>query len=247
MARRHREPDPTNSFLLHAARILQETQFTIDSMPNVEMFAVERALRQLHAIHYVLTHIEDSWLEPGEIDKDVRKDTLQVFREIFAYLVETGLLDMESAIDRVCLYIVYQPRIQASLDETLKSWNFHKLRTAGNKSPHAIYELSREKAINRGYWTGDPGDDLQTALDPSYGVDSNEDLPPLDELTNDPDTVNYTEFANSAAERDAGIYVNHDKEVEEMRTALTDLDVMADDRNWGMDIYCTVDSRIALA
>ncbi|KAJ7303710.1 hypothetical protein DFH08DRAFT_825643 [Mycena albidolilacea] len=79
-------------------------------------------------------------------------------------------------IDRVCLYVVFQPRIQASLDETRISWNLHRMRTENHKSPRAIYELSREKAINRGYWIGDPGDDLATALHPSYGKDSNEPL-----------------------------------------------------------------------
>ncbi|KAJ7673212.1 hypothetical protein DFH06DRAFT_58455 [Mycena polygramma] len=170
--------------------------------------------------------------------RDVRKDTLQFFRENFLHLEEIGLLDMESSIGHVCLYIVFQPRIQASLDETLSSWNLHKIRTANNKSPHAIYELSREKAINRGYWTGDPGDDVATASDPSYGVDSNEPLPPLDELANDPDALNANEFADAAAEQEAGVYVNHDDEVEEMRMALGDFDYMADDGNWGIDAYC---------
>ncbi|KAJ6616080.1 hypothetical protein B0H10DRAFT_2219820 [Mycena sp. CBHHK59/15] len=167
--------------------------------------------------------------------RDVRKDTLQFFREIFLHLEEMELLDMESSIDRVCLFIVSQPRIQASLDETLGSWNLHKIRTANNKSPQAIYELSREKAINRGYWTGDPGDDIATASHPSYGEDSNEALPPLDELSSDPTAADYTEFADAAAEHAAGIYVNHDDEVEEMKTALGSLDYMEDDGNWGID------------
>ncbi|KAJ7603860.1 hypothetical protein DFH06DRAFT_1021797 [Mycena polygramma] len=235
------DTDPVHSFLLHAGRILQESQFIIDSMPNVETFSVERCLRQLHAVHYVLVNIQDASTQNIRMERgwrDVRKDTLQFFREIFLHLEEIGLLDMESSIDRVCLYIVFQPRIQASLDETLSSWNLHKIRTANNKSPHAIYELSREKAINRGYWTGDPGDDVATASDPSYGVDSNEPLPPLDELANDPDTLDTSEFADAAAEQDAGVYVNHDEEVEEMRTALGDFDYMADDGNWGIDAYC---------
>ncbi|KAJ7877362.1 hypothetical protein B0H14DRAFT_2342344, partial [Mycena olivaceomarginata] len=164
---------------------------------------------------------------------DVRKDTLEVYREIFIYLEELGLLDRDSPIDRVRLYIIFQPRIQASLDETLGSWNLHKLRTANNKSPRAIYELSREKAINRGYWTGDPGDDLATASDPSYGEDSNAPLPPLDELADDPDALDYSEFPNSTAEREAGVFMNDDDEIQEMRVG-----DLADDGNWGIDVYC---------
>jgi hypothetical protein len=170
--------------------------------------------------------------------RDVRKDTLQVYREIFLHLEELGLLDMESPIDRVCLFIVFQPRIQNSLDETLTSWNLHKIRTAKNKSPQAIYELSREKAINRGYWMGDPGDDLGTASHPSYGEDASQPLPPLDELIDDPEAPDYTEPLDAAAERDAGVFINDDNEVEEMKAAFGNFDYLADDGNWGIDTYC---------
>jgi hypothetical protein len=51
------------------------------------------------------------------------------------------------------------------------------MRSAKNKTPYVIYKLSREKAINRAYWTGNPGDDLSTASHPSCGEDSNEPLP----------------------------------------------------------------------
>ncbi|KAG8915996.1 hypothetical protein FRC02_004297 [Tulasnella sp. 418] len=78
---------------------------------------------------------------------------------------------MDNDIQRVASYLVYQPRIQASLDRSLSAWNLHKIRTARNRSPVALFELSREAAITRGYWTGDPGDNLNTASDPNYGVD----------------------------------------------------------------------------
>jgi hypothetical protein len=39
--------------------------------------------------------------------RDVRKDTLQFYPEIFIHLEELLLLDMESPIDRLCLYIVF--------------------------------------------------------------------------------------------------------------------------------------------
>ncbi|KAJ7301576.1 hypothetical protein DFH08DRAFT_978601 [Mycena albidolilacea] len=134
--------------------------------------------------------------------QDVRKDTLEVYREIFLHLEELDLLDMEPPIDGACLFIVFQPRIQNSLNETLASWNLHKIRTAKYKSPQAIYELSRAKAINRGYWTGDPGDDFATASHPSYGEDVSGPLPPS-ELVDDPEAPDYQEPADAAAERDA--------------------------------------------
>ncbi|KAJ7222008.1 hypothetical protein C8J57DRAFT_1253761 [Mycena rebaudengoi] len=130
--------------------------------------------------------------------RDLRKDALEFFRQIFFHLVECDLLDMECAIHRICLYIVFQPRIQHSLNETRTSWNNHKIRTAGNKTPIAIYQHSPERATNRGYWTGDPGDDLTTTSHPSYGEDPSERLPPPDELSGDPTAPNLTEYPDVA-------------------------------------------------
>ncbi|KAF7311732.1 Integrase catalytic domain-containing protein [Mycena indigotica] len=107
--------------------------------------------------------IERSW-------RDIRKDALQYFREIFQHLEESQLLHMDNAIERVCLFLVYQPRIQAALDRARDSWNHHKLRTEREKTPTAIFELSRQNAIRLGYWTGDPGDDIAD-VSPDYGVD----------------------------------------------------------------------------
>lgn len=168
--------------------------------------------------------------------RDVRKDTLEMFRQIFFYLEENGLLDMESVTHRVCLYIVFQPRIQKSLDETVISWNSHKIRTAGNKTPTAIYELSRQRAINRGYWSGDPGDDLATANDPLYGHDPTVPMPPTDELAADPSGPTEDEYSMVAEEKEAGIFVNGDDEIEEIREILQDWDLAADDGNWGIDM-----------
>ncbi|KAJ7596163.1 hypothetical protein C8J56DRAFT_754162, partial [Mycena floridula] len=110
--------------------------------------------------------IERLWL-------DVRKDTLENFRQIFKYLEDNNLLDMEDTIHCLCLYLVFQPHIQASLDRTRDAWNHHRIRTAGNRTPLApMYELSRETAIRRGYWTGDPGDDVNIVHDdPHYGLE----------------------------------------------------------------------------
>lgn len=146
---------------------------------------------------------------------------------------------MESYIHRVCLYLVFQPRIQKSLDETVSSWNFHKVRTAGNKTPVAIYELSRQHAINRGYWTGDPGDSIGTASDPSYGHDPAVPMPPADEIASDPlAPAPAEEFLDKEAEKNAGVFVNEDEEIKEVRAILKDWILGADDGNWGIDMYC---------
>ncbi|KAK7034254.1 hypothetical protein R3P38DRAFT_2772390 [Favolaschia claudopus] len=301
--------DPVRDFLSNADKIMREARLVVEALPNTELFAAERSLRQLRGIHVVLANMDDPWLSQSEIDglidavihtgaslenyldsphpphnigthtenngverrmiarwgeahrsylrgrstqnirmernwRDVRKDTLEFFREIFMYLVDINLLDMENPIHRVCLFVVFQPRIQKSLDETIASWNLHKLRTAGNKSPHAIFQLSREKAINRGYWTGDPGDPLSTASDPHYGQDPDAPLPPAEELQTDPTAADYTEYPDVAAEREAGVVINDDDEVSECREILSGMDFLSDDGNWGIDLYCTAVMRI---
>lgn len=61
------DEDATNAFFLHADHMVRDAQFIVDSLPNVEIFSVERALRQLHAIHLVLLNLDDEWLTDEEI------------------------------------------------------------------------------------------------------------------------------------------------------------------------------------
>ncbi|KAK6981399.1 hypothetical protein R3P38DRAFT_3333827 [Favolaschia claudopus] len=85
--------------------------------------------------------------------RDVRKDALETFRQIFDYLEKNDLLDMENPVHSACLFLVFQRRIQGR-------------------------SRSRTAAITRGYWTGDPGDDMDAASDPLYGFDGDAPLPP---------------------------------------------------------------------
>ncbi|KAK6993144.1 hypothetical protein R3P38DRAFT_3425961 [Favolaschia claudopus] len=110
--------------------------------------------------------------------RDVRKDALETFRQIFDYLEKNDLLDMENPVHSACLFLVFKRRIQAALDRARDAWNHHRMRTQHDKTPIAIYELSRTAAITRGYWTGDPGDDMDAASDPLYGFDGDAPLPP---------------------------------------------------------------------
>ncbi|KAJ7059255.1 hypothetical protein C8F01DRAFT_989671 [Mycena amicta] len=229
--------DPTGAFLVQADRTCREARFIIDSLPNVEPFAAERSLRQLQAVLQVLSNLQDPWISGEELEPLISKDALEFFRQLFAYLEENRLLDMGNVIERICLFLVFQPRIQAALDAARQAWNLHKIRTARNKTPTAIYELSRVKAIRLGYWTGDPGDDLATAGQEGYGQDAGAH-PPADELAVDPQAVDYTEFADADAEAAAGVFVNNADEIDEMRRALGEFDFAAEDGNNGLDVYC---------
>lgn len=183
--------------------------------------------RSLHNIR-----IERLW-------RDIRKDTLESYRQIFAYLTDNELLDMKNEVHRSCLFLVFQPRIQASLDRTRDGWNHHKIRTERNKTPVAIYELSREMALARGYWTGDPGDDIETvANDPLYGYDGEAPLPPAGETADDPSATTDGQPVGVEAERDAGVCVNDDDELAAIQELMPDFDFEEDDQNWGINFYC---------
>jgi len=167
--------------------------------------------------------------------RDVRKDSLEAFRQVFIYLEELGLLDMEDPVHRTCLFLVFRKRIQKSLDRTRDAWNHHKLRTMRNKTPIAIFELSRQAAITRGYWTGDPGDDHQTASDPMYGFDGEAPLPPPSDIFDDEPAHTQTEVQDEIEE---GVLVNGDEELNDAQELLSEMDLERDNGNWGIDVYC---------
>ena len=177
--------------------------------------------------------------------RDVRKDCLETFRQIFMHLEDRGLLDMEVEEHRVCLFLVFHQRVQNALERAKDAWNFHKLRTERNRTPIALYELSREKAILNGYWTGDPGDDLPH-IHEAYGVDGDAPAPPRQERHGEPlHRGEQPSPGDTPAERDAGIIFNADEELEEAAHVMEDFDFDRDDGNWGIDVYLEAVSEYA--
>ena len=154
------------------------------------------------------------------------------------YLEDEGLLDMNDTIHRVCLYHVFEPRIQAALDRVCEGWNTHQIRTARNQTPLALFELSREEALQAGRWTGDPGDDIETASNSLYGVDGEAPLPPVDEAGIDPSSGREDWGTNEDTEREQGVRMNGEGELEKGLHFLEGFDLMHNDGNWGIDIYC---------
>lgn len=129
------------------------------------------------------------------------------------------------------------------LDLMIESWNHHRVRTAGNAAPYALFQLSRTEAITRGYWTGDPGDSIEE-VDDLYGVDATAPLPPANEIAEDPSAQSYAEFLDKEAEHEAGLSVNDDEEINHAREALGDYDVLREDGNAGIDVYCDLVVRL---
>lgn len=50
-----------------------------------------------------------------------------------------GLLDPEDDVDIFCLHYVAEHLIQAAVVRFQRSWNYHKIRTEGHKSPNQIF------------------------------------------------------------------------------------------------------------
>ncbi|KAI0055545.1 hypothetical protein BV25DRAFT_1815421 [Artomyces pyxidatus] len=224
------EPEPApgiHVFLMEAHQVTIEARFIIHSLPNADIPAVERICLQLEAIRHVLINLDDAFTTEEE-----RDDLIQTtYRQIFFHLEESNLLDMNNIFHRICLILVFRPRIQQSLNRTMDAWNHHKIRTAGNRTPLAIFELSREQAILGGYWTGDPGDPLDLAADPQYGVDEEASAPPPNEMNEDPQEA-------SAEEDDDTIHeLDEDLQYATEVLRLSDLNLEADDGAWGMGVY----------
>jgi hypothetical protein len=148
---------------------------------------------------------------------------------------EIGLLDMSNPLHRVCLFLIFLPRIQRSLNRTRNAWNLHKVSTAGNRTPTALFELSREIAVNRGYWTGDPGDDFETASDPLYGFDGEASMPPAAEVQSDPRVrLDEPEYVSVDEQRAAGVLLNDEDELGWVREMCPNFDFEEEDGEWGI-------------
>lgn len=140
---------------------------------------------------------------------------------------EDLIFDSANWTHRVALILVYRPRIQKSLDNTLTAWNAHKLRTERYKTPNALYALSRQQAIIAGYWDGDSGDSVDESNAATYGVDTEAPIPPSGEMRSD------------ASQRQGEGQVNNKLEEDVMKAAqaLEGYDWTRDDNRYGINVF----------
>lgn len=137
---------------------------------------------------------------------------------------------MTNRLHRIALFLVFEHRVQQSLDEMAAAWNSHPLRGEGYRSPNLLFTLSRQKAQMDGSWISDPGDDLGSASNPLYGVDQQDGfVPPVNELEEDPDMVQ-----NEAGD---GTQADFDEELNNVKATMHNFDCQHDDGNWGLSVY----------
>ncbi|KAF8904024.1 hypothetical protein CPB85DRAFT_1226001 [Mucidula mucida] len=236
-----------HAFLMECHCISTRARFIIDTIPNADLDAAERAVTQLDTIRYLLYQLHDQIADAEQLSqtwRDIRKDCLKIFCQIFFYLERAGVLDMENPIHCLCLFLTFQSRIQASLQQAKDAWNPHKFRTERNRTPVLLYELSREQAINQGYWTGNMGDPIKVVEgNNSYGIDPSAPLPSANKMNSADDhpSMPPRESGNnwdSNCQKAGGILLNKDEELEYGRQLMQDYDFKRDDGNWGIKVYC---------
>ena len=79
---------------------------------------------------YVGAYIHGSSVHNQHIERfhyDTTHCVLSHYTDLFLYMEEDQILDRNGIIDLFSLHYIYQPRIQASLDEFKKGWNHHPI------------------------------------------------------------------------------------------------------------------------
>ena len=64
---------------------------------------------------------------------------IYIYYSVFQYLEENGYLDLSNNIHMFCLHSIFEPRINAHLQNFVQSWNNHPIRTAGNRMPNQLW------------------------------------------------------------------------------------------------------------
>ncbi|PFX15672.1 hypothetical protein AWC38_SpisGene20104 [Stylophora pistillata] len=97
-----------------------------------------------------------------ELWREMNRVVIAFYKDIFHFLEDPFLLDSKYELDLFAIHYIYQPRINASLEQFVEQWNFHGIRTAGYHSPMALWHSGTLQSM----------DDAVIDCKPeSYGID----------------------------------------------------------------------------
>ena len=73
--------------------------------------------------------------------QNVSRSVIVPFKEIFSSLEDQAILDINNEVDLFCLHAVFIGRINASVEEFIRSWNSHPLSSENNQTPLQLFSL----------------------------------------------------------------------------------------------------------
>ena len=73
---------------------------------------------------------------------DLNRVLSVLYRDLFKFMENTGLLDSLNEVDLLALHHVYLPQINASLTEFRSQWNNHGIRTANHKTQFMLWQTN---------------------------------------------------------------------------------------------------------
>ena len=142
---------------------------------------------------------------------------------------EEGILDRNSIIDLFALHYIYQPRIQASLDEFKEGWNHHPVSTEKHSS---LYEIRVMGIMDLRY---------ESSRRVLFYIELNGMN--VNEFGIDPDMT----FNNSSENDEEHIQAQNefDHKIDEILELLKKLfPELVDDGNYGIDSFCQVRNEL---
>lgn len=156
--------------------------------------------------------IERLWAE-------VNRVVSQRYRRLFKYMEDINILDENDELDLISLKYIFVPRIQRSLNEFVRQWNFHGLSTMSSQSPLQLWNASILEGHNFSF-----NEDSNYEENPNgYGVE----FGPISQIETD----------NNVVIQPYELIISKEQEVR-LQQAVPN--VLADDGNSGINFYQTI-------